>query len=139
MTHWSENITVSWADCDAAGMVFYPNFYVWFDQATEKMFRKAGFTYGVIQEKFGILGMPLLETGAQYENACRHGDELVLESRAEDFSGKTFTVRHTLTHADGRPALSGFEKRIFAAAAPDRANGIRAVEPPEELIGFFKD
>ena len=35
-----KEITVSWAHCDTAGIVFYPNFYIWFDQATEHLFLK---------------------------------------------------------------------------------------------------
>lgn len=134
MQRLSENLTVAWADCDAAGKVFYPNFYVWFDRATEKLFKANDLGFSALADKFGIIGMPLLETNATYENACLHDDELTIESWVDEWQGKTFTVRHSIVHRDGRPALSGFEKRIFVAAAPKKPSGMRAVSPPEDVV-----
>jgi len=133
----TEQLTVAWADCDAAGKVFYPNFYVWFDRATEKLFKANGLNFAELAEGFNIVGMPLLETSAKYENACLHGAELKIESWIEAWEGKTFVVRHDVTHADGRPALSGFEKRIFVVEASDRPSGIRAISPPDDVIARF--
>jgi len=33
---------IEWAHCDAAGIVFCPYFYVWFDRATERLFKARG-------------------------------------------------------------------------------------------------
>lgn len=130
----SEAIVVAWSDCDPAGKVFYPNFYVWFDRATERLFGTAQWSLAELRRRFGIVGMPLLESRAEYQNACLHGAELQLESRLEAWAGKTFTVRHRVTHADGRPALCGWEKRVFVVADAARPAGARAVAAPEEVI-----
>jgi 4-hydroxybenzoyl-CoA thioesterase len=134
MEVWSERLVVAWAECDAAGKVFYPNYYIWFDRSTEKLFKANGLSFADLQRKFAIIGMPLLQTHADYRNACLHGAELTIESRVDEWSGRAFTVGHTVTHADGRPALSGYEKRVFVAAAPERPAGIRAIAPPEEIV-----
>jgi len=63
-----------------------------------------------------------------------HGAELTVESWVDEWAGKTFTVRHRVTHRDGRPALSGREKRIFVVADPARPAGLRAIAPPEEIV-----
>ncbi len=55
---------IEWAHCDAAGIVFYPYFYTWFDQATERLFKANGLGYAALETEFGVTGMPLLETGA---------------------------------------------------------------------------
>ena len=130
----SEPIVVAWSECDAAGKVFYPNFYVWFDRGTEKLFRANRLSFAELARDFGIAGMPLLESGAEYQNACLHGAELTIESWVDEWAGKTFTVRHRITHRDGRPALSGHEKRIFVVADPDRPAGMRAIAPPAEIV-----
>ena len=134
MQLWTENIVVAWAECDAAGKVFYPNFYIWFDRSTEKLFKANELAFADLQRRFAIVGMPLLQTNAEYANACLHGAELTLETWVDEWAGKTFTVRHQVTHADGRPALAGFEKRIFVAAAPERPSRMRAIAPPEEIV-----
>ena len=130
----AETIIVAWADCDAAGKVFYPNFYVWFDRATEKLFRSVQFPQAELRRRFQIVGMPLLGSGAEYQNACLHGAPLQMETWVEAWSGKTFLVNHRVMHADGRPALHGWEKRIFVIADAARPAGVRAVAAPEEVI-----
>jgi len=130
----AETIVVAWSECDAAGKVFYPNFYVWFDRATERLFGAAQWSLAELRRRFGIVGMPLLESRAEYQNACLHGAELRLQSRVADWSGKTFTVVHRVTHADGRPALQGWEKRIFVIADDARPAGVRAIAAPEEIV-----
>jgi len=137
MRVYRTEIKVEWAHCDAAGIVFYPHFYTWFDQATERLFSANGLSYAELERDFNASGMPLLETGATYKNASRLGDLLTLESQVSDWAGKTFVVTHTLTHADGRPALEGFERHIWVSKDPEHPAGIRAIAVAEEVMGRF--
>ena len=132
-------ITVEWAHCDAAGIVFYPQFYTLFDQATERLFTANKLSYAELSRDFDSPGMPLLETGAKYANASRLGDTLAIESWVESWDGKTFLVKHKLTHADGRPALEGFERRVWIKRDAARPTGFRAVEVPEAVKSRFVD
>jgi 4-hydroxybenzoyl-CoA thioesterase len=131
--------TVEWAHCDAAGIVFYPHFYAWFDQGTERLFRANRLSYAELRRDFGVVGMPLLETGARYENACRLGDELEMQSWVDEWAGRTFVVKHRILHADGRPGLEGFERRVWAIPDSTSPKGVRAIPIPPEAIGRFVD
>jgi 4-hydroxybenzoyl-CoA thioesterase len=130
---------VEWAHCDAAGIVFYPHFYTLFDQASERLFSANRLSYPELSRDFDAPGMPLLETGAKYFNASRLGDTLAIESWVDAWEGKTFVVKHKLTHADGRPALEGFERRVWIKRAADRPTGFRAIEVPEAVRARFVD
>lgn len=130
---------VEWAHCDAAGIVFYPYFYTWFDQGTERLFRANRLSYAELRRDFGVSGMPLLETGARYTNACKLGDELVMRTWVDEWAGRTFLVKHAIVHADGRPALEGFERRVWAVPDPAAPKGLRAIPIPEEAIARFTD
>ena len=132
-------ITVEWAHCDAAGIVFYPYFYFWFDGGTERLFKANGLSYPELRRDFGVEGMPLLETGARYTSACRLGDELEMRSWVEEWSGRTFLVKHRITHGDGRPALEGFERRAWVVLDPASPKGLRAVAVAPEAIARFVD
>ena len=99
---------VEWAHCDVAGIVFYPHFYTWFDQATERLFRANNLSYGELRRDFRIAGMPLLKTGATYQNPCKLGDDLEIRTCVEAWANRTFLVNHEVIHSDGRLALSGF-------------------------------
>jgi 4-hydroxybenzoyl-CoA thioesterase len=131
--------TVEWAHCDAAGIVFYPHFYTWFDQSTERLFTANRLSYAELRRDFGVVGMPLLETGAQYENACRLGETVELSTWVDEWAGRSFVVKHRIRHADGRTALEGFERRVWAVPDPGSAKGLRALPVPGEAIARFVD
>jgi 4-hydroxybenzoyl-CoA thioesterase len=128
-----------WAHCDAVGIVFYPHFYTLFDQATERLFSANRLSYPELKRDYDAPGMPLLETGAKYSNASRLGDTLSIETWVDAWEGKTFVVKHKLTHADGRPALEGFERRVWIKTDPSRPTGFRATEVPESVRARFVD
>jgi 4-hydroxybenzoyl-CoA thioesterase len=136
---FASEIKVEWAHCDFAGIVFYPTFYIWFDQGTERLFGANGLSYAQLREEFGIDGMPLLETGTTYKNASKLGSDLTITSWIDAWEGKTFVVKHRIMHTDGREALEGFERRIFVIKDPSMERGMRAVEMPEELRARFVD
>jgi len=131
--------TVEWAHCDAAGIVFYPYFYIWFDQGTERLFKANRLSYAELRRDFGVIGMPLLETGARYDNACKLGDELLMRTWVEEWAGRTFVVKHAIAHADGRRALEGFERRVWAVPDAASPKGLRAIPVPPEAIARFAD
>jgi 4-hydroxybenzoyl-CoA thioesterase len=129
---------VMFAHCDVAGTVFYPHFYTWFDQGTERLFAKNQLSYADLKREFNVVGMPVVETGAKYLNACRLGDELEISTCVDEWARKTFLVRHQITHADGRVAVEGFERRVWAIEDASSANGIRAMEIPQSAIERLK-
>jgi len=139
MKVYTSKIVIEWAHCDAAGIAFYPNFYRWFDQNTERLFKANGLSYPELMAAWGVAGMPLLETGSKYKNACKLGDELELKTWIDEWAEKTFLVKHVLTHTHGRPALEGFERRVFAIDDPHSPKGMRAFVIPEEFTERFAD
>lgn len=134
MKTYKWNRTVMFAHCDVAGTMFYPYFYVWFDQSTEELFRKNQMSYADMKREFGVVGMPLVETGASYLNACRLGDELEISTWVDEWARKTFLVKHQISHDDGRVAVEGFEHRVWVEADESSPNGIRAIEIPQIAI-----
>ena len=130
-------LKVEWAHCDYAGIVFYPNFYIWFDQGTERLFSAKGLSYTELDNDFGVDGMPLLETGTTYKNAAKLGAALKIISWVDEWAGKTFVVRHRVEHADGRVALEGFERRILVVKDPDSERGIKAIDVPDGIRERF--
>ena len=130
---------VEWAHCDAGGIVFNPHFYTWFDQATERLFCANGLSYRELVRDFGISGMPLLENGAIYKNPCKLGDELEVRTSVDEWARRTFLMKHVITHSDGRPALTGFDRRALVVPAPESKKGMKAIEIPEDIKQRFGD
>lgn len=133
------NHSVDWIYCDPAGIMFYPEFYIWFDQATERLFDANGLSYENVKKKYNVIGFPLVESGAKYKVPCKHAEKVELHSHVEEWAGKTFVMRHKIYHVDGTEALVGFERRVWAVADPDSAKGMRAEIVPKEVCDLFRD
>ncbi len=58
-------IEVRWGECDPFHIVFYPNFFTWFDHCTWKLFAAAGLTPEVTYRDYGFIGMPLVDAPEQ--------------------------------------------------------------------------
>jgi 4-hydroxybenzoyl-CoA thioesterase len=123
---------VEFADCDSARIVFYPNFYVWFDRATERLFTSVGLTYRAMEQQHGVIGLPLLETGAKYLRPCRHGERVRLESWVDSWREKVFVVEHRI-ECEGELAVEGREIRAWAAPAAAAPRSMRAVPIPQSV------
>jgi len=130
---------VDWIYCDPAGIMFYPEFYIWFDQATERLFAGNGLSYEEVKNKYNVIGFPLVESGAKYKTPCKHGEKVNLHSHVEEWAGKTFVVRHRIIHDNGIEALEGFERRVWAVADPGSARGMRAEIVPQEVCNIFNE
>ena len=126
-------LRIEWGQCDPAGIVFYPQYLILFDAATGELFRMTGFSPPEMRRKYGIIGLPLVEQSARFLIPCRFDDEIVLESEVEEWGRSSFKVRHRVLK-DGALAVEGFEKRVWAAADPERPGKIKAERIPAEII-----
>jgi YbgC/YbaW family acyl-CoA thioester hydrolase len=64
------NVRVHWADTDAAGIVWFGNFFRFFEEAEDEMFRALGRTRLELVRDFGIL-MPRLEASCRFRSPAR--------------------------------------------------------------------
>jgi len=87
--------------------------------------------------RFGIVGIPMVDTRATFHAPSIHGDEVVIESRVTAFRRSSFDVRHRLLRADGRLGVEGFETRVWTARDPDDPSRIRSAAIPEEVVAAF--
>jgi hypothetical protein len=62
-----------------------------------------------------------------------------MDTWVDEWQRKTLLVKHRLTHADGRPALEGFERRAWVVDAPDTPRGMRAESIPADVITRFSE
>jgi len=126
-------LRIEWGQCDPAGIVFYPQYLMIFDACTGQLFARTGHSALAMREKFGIIGMPLVETGAHFLLPCRFDDEVTVESEVAEWGRSSFTVRHRILKA-GELAVEGFEKRVWASVDPTKAGSIKAQKIAAEII-----
>lgn len=131
-------LRIEWGQCDPAGIVFYPQYLIIFDTSTGWLFERTGLTPRTMRKKYGIVGIPIVEVGARFFMPCRFDDEVVVESEVSEWGRTSFTVRHRVLK-DGKLALEGFEKRVWAAPHPEQPGAIQAQPVPAEIIASLSD
>jgi 4-hydroxybenzoyl-CoA thioesterase len=136
MKIFRQNRTIMFSDCDNAQMVFYPNYFQWFDRATQNMFNEVGLVWSKMWPDYNIAGVPLVDAQASFKAPLRMDDEITIDSWVEDWTGKVGTLRHNICK-DGSIHVQGTEKRVWAMKAPEKTKGISAEPIPREVLNLL--
>jgi 4-hydroxybenzoyl-CoA thioesterase len=125
--------TVGWGDCDPADIVFYPNYFRWFDEATWCLFESVGLTRAILRQDYNCAGMPLLEAKSKFLSPSRFHDALVIESRVSAWRDKTYDVVHKVMNGTN-VAAEGQETRAWCEPHPDDPKRLKAQPIPKDII-----
>ena len=90
------DVQIQWGDCDPANIVYYPRYFAMFDDSTSIMFEAAGFSKQDIIHKYGLVGIPMVDTRAKFHIPSTHGEWIRIESRIESFKRSSFEVVHNV-------------------------------------------
>ncbi len=81
---FSTELRVRYAETDTMGVVYYGNYFTWFEVARTDALRQLGYPYSLL-EKDGVL-LPVVEASARYMAPFRYDDEVVVKSKITEFS-----------------------------------------------------
>jgi 4-hydroxybenzoyl-CoA thioesterase len=130
--------TIEWGHCDPAGIVFNPRFFEFFDGGTWAMFEAAlGVKPPDFASVFGIVGIPLVDSGARFIAPARFGDAVETTSQVTAFRRSSFDVAHRLV-VHGAIAVEGSETRVWAGRDPDDPSRLKSQPIPAEVIARFQ-
>ena len=76
----SLSINVAWGHCDPANIVFYPNYFFWFDQNSHLLFEKVGANMISLMQEFGIVGLPIIDAHSEFLAPSSYGDMIEFTS-----------------------------------------------------------
>ena len=124
------DIPVEWGDTDPAAIVFYPNYFKWFDIGTRHLLDAAGLSYQTLTTELGILGLPLVEANGKFFSPIRFGDTVQLTSFVTSWQRMTVKIGHRV-EVNGKCCGEGLETRVVAKEPTPGT--IEAVAPPEKL------
>lgn len=124
-------VEIQFGDCDPAGIVYYPNYFRFFDNATAGLLSAA---FGMHKrnwlEHYGIAGIPMVDTCARFIKPSRFGDVVDIRSEITELGRSSFSVRHTVLR-HGEVAIEAHEKRVWVVR--DEQGGIRSAPLPEDV------
>ena len=112
-------IRVRYAETDKMGVVYYANFFVWFEVGRADLLRASGWSYREMEA--GGVGLPVIEAQCAYRRPARYDDDLEIRTRGQvvspvrvqfeyevvrpgdDLSLATGLTVHAALDKDGRP------------------------------------
>lgn len=130
----SREVEIEWGDCDAAGIVYYPRYFAFFDNATAHLMEAAlGMKKKALTRHYGILGIPMVDTGASFSVPFTYGDVIRIDSAITRVGRSSFEVGHTVVK-HGKTAIAAHEKRVWVGGDPADPASIGAVPIPAEVV-----
>jgi 4-hydroxybenzoyl-CoA thioesterase len=126
-------VTIEWGDCDPAGIVFFPNYLKYFDAATNTLFlRSLGLNKYEMIQKYGIVGIPLVDVGARFFIPSVFGEVVTIESTVAEIKRSSFRMQHRLLKGEA-VAVEGFETRVWTGRDADDPGKLRSRPIPDEV------
>src|SRR5216683_7572979 len=131
-------LTIEWGHCDPAGIVYFPNYFSYFDASTNALILHAlGFNKYEMLKKYDIVGIPLVDAGARFIVPSVFGDVVTIESTVVEIRRSSFRVQHRLLRGETL-AVEGHETRVWAGRDPADPAKLKGKPIPEEVIAKLK-
>ena len=112
----TRNIEIEFGDCDPAGIVYFPNYLRFFDDATAHLVSAAlGMKKRDWMAANGIAGIPVVRIATEFAAPCRFGDAVEIVSEITKVGRTSFAVKHRLSNA-GTLCVTGEETRVWIAS-----------------------
>ena len=125
-------LRIAFSDCDPAQIVFFANYFKWFDTAFREFFTACGIpSWRETTAQRGIIGTPLVDAQARFVNSATYGEDIAIESWVETWKTKSFVARHVARRGD-TVLCEGREVRVFAMPDQQDPLRIRAIPIPAD-------
>jgi 4-hydroxybenzoyl-CoA thioesterase len=131
-------VTVEWGHCDPAGIVYFPNYFNYFDSSTNALFLRAlGCNKYEMLKRYGIVGIPLVDVGARFIMPSTFGDVVTIESSVAEIRRSSFRMLHRLLRGDTL-AVEGTETRVWVGRDPADPDRLKGMPIPADVVAKLK-
>jgi acyl-CoA thioester hydrolase len=89
-------LRVRFAETDAMQVVYYAEYFVWFEVARTELFRAIGMPYSVISRKRGF-HTPVVQAHADYKSSARYDDEVAVRVWASKVGTSSVRLDYEVT------------------------------------------
>ncbi len=127
----ASRVRVRYAETDKMGVVYYANYFVWFEVGRTDLLRDAGWSYREM-EATGV-ALPVIEAHCEYRQSARYDDEL--EVRTIGHAAVARAGARSTTRSCGRPTTRCIATgRTVHAALDPAGRPCRLPEPVRALL-----
>lgn len=119
---------IRFSDCDPAGIVFYPQYFIMFNDLVEDWIDDGlgiGYSHLVIERR---IGLPTVRLEADFRAVSRMGDQVQLSLTVQRLGTRSLTLQLCCTGADGGIRMQ-MQQVLVTTSLVDH----RAIEIPSDL------
>ena len=118
-------LRVRYAETDQMGVVYYAQYFVWFEVARAELLRQLGWSYREMEESGVIL--PVIEAHCDYRRPARYDDQVEVHARGRltspvrmEFDYEVVVAGQAGVVAAGRTAHAAVSRAGRPCRLPDR-------------------
>jgi len=127
-TSFRQERVIHFSDCDPAGIVFYPQYFVMLNAHIEDWFTDGlGVDYYALVAERRI-GLPTVRLEVDFVAVSRMGDRVALELEVERVGGASLTLKRTISGVGGDRRMT--MRQVLVTTSLDTH---RAIELPADL------
>ena len=122
-------VRVRYAETDQMGVVYYANYFVWFEVGRTELLRSAGWSYRDM-EADGF-SLPVIEAHCDYLQPARYDDEIEVRTTGEmlspvrvKFSYEVVRAADAVTLATGTTVHATLDRQGRPCRLPARVRGV---------------
>lgn len=87
-------VDIAWGHCDPAGIIYYPNYFRWFDAAYHAFLKNRDLDQRILAQKLDTMGTGLIDAGASFLAPITYGDQLIITLTIDEWRNKTLRVAY---------------------------------------------
>jgi acyl-CoA thioester hydrolase len=130
------SIRVRYAETDQMGVVYYANFFVWFEVGRVELLRQLGFHYKQM-EIDDDCHIPVVEANCRYKSPARYDDHLLLETSVLTLRRSVIKFGYRLL----RPESDGVPPTLLAEGETTHVTvnrSLRKVPLPQKYVAVLE-
>ena len=88
-------VRVRYAETDQMGIVYYANYFVWFELGRVELLRSLGLAYSRLEKDHGCI-LPVVSANCRYRAPARYDDEILIETRPAMLRGSVLKFAYRI-------------------------------------------
>ena len=122
-------VRATYADTDQMGMVYYGNYFTWFEMGRTELLRTAGLAYRAVEQQ-GVF-LPVRESYCKYQKSVRYDDEIAVKTWLTAATSATIRFDYEISKENAVLA-TGYTVHFFM-----NLQG-RPIKPPKNIMAVIK-
>jgi acyl-CoA thioester hydrolase len=97
----TSKIRVRYAETDQMGVVYYANYFVWFEIGRVEVLRSVGLSYDQMEKDHKLI-LPVVDASCRYKAPAKYDEEILIETRPALLRGSVIKFAYRIYRSADR-------------------------------------